>query len=243
MGLRAARLAATELARAFDRPDLNRLVGDGTRTNVEQDAEYLIINSLRKTYPDHQIGAGGRAAEFTWWIKAVDGSLNFTRNLPHFAVVVACLNGARTEHAIVIDPMRNEEFVASRGQGCRMSGRQLLRVSNQSKLDGALIAIPSAGSGRLNTLLREAGASTRSSGCVSLDLAWVAAGRLDGAVITEANAAAVAAGNLLTAESGGLAGDFRGGPVDPGAGAIVVGSRGIFRAALPVAAKTQSGAA
>tara|TARA_B100000676_G_scaffold307682_1_gene366699 strand:+ start:1904 stop:2638 length:735 start_codon:yes stop_codon:yes gene_type:complete len=236
MGLRAVRSAARELARAFDRPDLVEVIGDGTYTNAERDAEADIRNSLQHTYPDHGFGAGS-GAEFTWWIKAVEGSANFARNLPHFAVVVVCLQKGRPQHAVVVDPMRDEEFVGSRGGGCRMNGTQLLRVSGRAHLREAMVGLRTFRPG-LNAALEDADCQIRRSGSAALDLAYVAAGRLDAAVLAGANAAAVAAGSLLIAEAGGLVSNFEGGSADPASGAAVAGTRGVFRELLPLARKS-----
>ena len=236
MGLRAVRSAAREVARAFDRPDLLEIVGDGTYTNAERAAEADIRNSLEHTYPDHGIGQES-GAEHTWWIKAIDGSANFARSLPHFALVVVCLHNGRPQHAIIVDPMRNEEFVASRGAGCRMNGTRLLRVSGRGSLTDAMVGLRSFRPG-LTAALDDAQSDIRRTGSAALDLAYVAAGRLDAVVLAGANTAAVAAGSLLVAEAGGLVSDFEGGSADPASGSAVAGSRGVFRELLPLARKS-----
>ena len=236
MGLRAVRGAAREVARAFARPDLTELEGDSTFTNVERDAEREIRASLSQTYPEHGFGPEA-TAEFTWWIKAIDGSENFARNLPHFALVLVCMQKGQAQHAIIVDPMRNEEFVASRGSGCRMNGAQLMRVNKDARLRNAIIALCSFRPG-LTRALEEAGSDTRQTGSAALDLAYVASGRLDAAVLAGADASAVAAGSLLVAEAGGLVSDFDGGTANAAWGNAVAGARGVFRELLPLARKS-----
>ena len=236
MGLRAVRSAAREVARAFDRPDLTKIEGEGTFTNIERDAERDIRDSLSQTYPEHGFGPQA-TAEFTWWIKAIDGSANFVRNLPHFALVVVCIHKGQPQHAIVVDPMRNEEFVGSRGAGCRMNGSQLMRVGGRNHLKGSVVGLRTLRPG-LTSALDEAGSEIRHTGSAALDLAYVAAGRLDAVVIAGADSSAVAAGSLLVAESGGLVSDFDGGTADPASGNAVAGARGVFREVLPLARRS-----
>ena len=223
---------AAWLACVFDRQEVVEL----EEAIDERDAERDIRDSLAQTYPEHGFGPEA-TVDFTWWIKAIEGSANFAHTLPHFALVVVCMHKGQAQHAIVVDPLRNEEFVGSRGGGSRMNGSQLMRVGNRGQLHGALVGLRTFRPG-LTAALDEAGSEIRQSGSAALDLAYVAAGRLDAAVLAGADSSAVAAGSLLVAESGGLVSDFSGGTADPASGTAVAAARGVFRELLPLARKS-----
>ena len=133
------------------------------------------------------------------------------------------------------DPIREEEFVASRGQGATLNGRRI-RVSNLEQLDGAMIA--TGGRERhqfvdeetsvYRTLL-DLKAFTRQPGSAALELAYIAAGRLDGMWMRNLSPWDMAAGALLVTESGGLVGDFNGGANHMKSGNIVAGSPKCFK--------------
>ena len=244
IALRAARLAAKQILRGYDRPDL---VDIGTKghndfvTNIDREAEQIIIDTLYKKYPDHRITGeesgttGNINSDHEWVIDPLDGTANFTRQTPHFCVSIACLHKGRIEHGIVIDPVREEEFIASRGQGATLNGRRI-RVSILEQLDGAMIATGGRDRHRFaeeetsvyRTLL-EKKAFTRQSGSAALELAYVAAGRLDGMWMRNLSRWDMAAGALLVSEAGGLVGDFDGGANHLKNGNIVAGSPKCFK--------------
>ena len=160
MALRAARNAGQHIARAFDRPDLIKTSEKGHNdyvTNVDTEAESIIIQSLMKAYPDHKYsgeesGTQGNAdSEFEWIIDPIDGTANFVHNIPHFCVSIACLFRGKLEHGVILDPLRQEEFIASRGNGCQFNGRRV-RVRTTKDLDGAMI---STGGNGLNKVADE----------------------------------------------------------------------------------------
>ena len=103
-------------------------------TEIDQLAERDIIETIRRTHPDHGFLAeeSGRSGgdEFVWIIDPLDGTTNFLHGFPTFAVSIACEYRGRLEHAVVYDPMRQELFTASRGDGAQLEGRRI-RVSKQ----------------------------------------------------------------------------------------------------------------
>ena len=244
IALRAARLAARPILRGFDRPDLVDIDTKGHNdfvTNIDHESEHIIIETLREKYRDHRItgeesGTTGNAdSDYEWVIDPLDGTANFTRQIPHFCISIACLHKGRIEHGVVADPIREEEFVASRGQGATLNGRRI-RVSNLEQLDGAMIA--TGGRERhqfvdeetsvYRTLL-DLKAFTRQPGSAALELAYIAAGRLDGMWMRNLSPWDMAAGALLVTESGGLVGDFNGGANHMKSGNIVAGSPKCFK--------------
>ena len=242
IALHAARSAAKRILRGFDRPDLLKTSAKGGGdlvTNIDTEAEAIITEALRDKYPQHRItgeegGSQGPAdAEYEWLLDPLDGTRNFARQLPHFCISIGCLRRGRLEHGVVLDPIRDEEFVASRGQGATLNGKRI-RVSGREELAGATVAFCELGRRELELdlavikALTEAGAMTRQPGSAALDLAYVAAGRLD--ALWQAGLAPwdLAAGALLITEAGGLVGDFTGSP-DYTTGNLVAGTPHCFK--------------
>lgn len=252
MALRAARQAGQRIARAFDRPDTIK-VSEKARndfvTNIDREAEYVIVEALQAAFPKHAIrgeeGAdvGAADAEYEWFIDPIDGTYNFVRGIPHFCVSIGCVHKGRLEHGVILDPLRNEEFVASRGYGCQLNGRRV-RTSSLEVMDGACLST----GGRENAeiaepqsqiyleLLRQGG-KMRQPGSAALDLAYVAAGRLDGMWMRRLNRWDMAAGILMVTEAGGLVGDFDGGSQYLQSGNVVAASPKIFRTLAPLVKK------
>jgi myo-inositol-1(or 4)-monophosphatase len=198
IALRAARKAGDLIVRASD--DMDR-VGFRTKgaadyvTDIDIAAEKEILYHLNKAYPEHRFLceesglSGNEDSEYTWIIDPLDGTSNFMRGIPHYAVSIACLHRGKIEHAVVYDPVRREEFIASRGRGAQLNGHRI-RVSDRKELQEALVGtgIPFLGhcDQHLDWYTQSLAAVTsrsmgvRRAGAATLDLAYVAAGRLDG---------------------------------------------------------------
>ncbi|MBT8149457.1 MAG: inositol monophosphatase, partial [Gammaproteobacteria bacterium] len=149
IALRAARKAGDIIVRASERMDLVKVEEKEKNdfvSNVDRAAEAEIIAQLRKAWPGDNImceesgmleGSDGEAGA-TWYIDPLDGTTNFLRGIPHYAVSIGCVKNGRLEHAVVYDPVRQEEFTASRGRGAALNGRRI-RVSECKQFDGALL--------------------------------------------------------------------------------------------------------
>jgi myo-inositol-1(or 4)-monophosphatase len=252
IALRAARKAGESIVRASDELHRFEVKAKGVNnfvTEVDINAEREIIYHLQKAYPDHAIlgeesGLIGNAdAEYRWIIDPLDGTTNFIRGIPHYAVSIACMYRGKIEHAVVVDPVRHEEFTASRGRGAQLNGHRI-RVSDLASLDGALLGtgIPFKNHcddklepySRSIELLASQCAGIRRAGAAALDLAYVAAGRLD--AFWEIGLAQwdIAAGVLLVREAGGLAADIDGSDSYLDSGNIVCGNPKCFKAVLQV---------
>ncbi|KZX59404.1 inositol monophosphatase [Halioglobus sp. HI00S01] len=250
IALRAARKAGENIVRASDDLDRIDVVSKGTNdfvSEVDVNAEQEIRYHLKKAYPDHAIlgeegGLDGDAdAEYTWIIDPLDGTTNFARGIPHYAISIACLHKGKLEHAVVLNPVLREEFTASRGRGASLNGRRI-RVTKRNSLDGALLGtgIPFKGhcDDKLGAYAKSvevlAGqcAGIRRAGSAALDLAYVASGRFD--AFWEVGLAKwdIAAGALLVKEAGGLVGDFNGSENYLESGNIVAGNPKCFKAVL-----------
>ncbi len=252
MALRAARMASEIIVRAY--ADLDKLKIETKQRNdfvteVDKASEQTIIDALRKAYPDHgfygeesghQQGKG-EGKDYLWIIDPLDGTTNFIRGIPQFAVSIACQYRGRLEHAVIVDPVKGEEYCASRGHGATLNSKRI-RVSNRRSLEGALIGtgIPFIQPGiayldnylnMMRSLLGDT-AGIRRAGAAALDLAYVASGRLDAFWEIGLKEYDIAAGVLLIQEAGGLVSDFKGGPDFMGKGQIVCGTPRCFKETL-----------
>lgn len=250
IALRAARKAGEMIVRASD--DLERVNVRAKNANdfvseVDELAEQEIVKQLRRAYPEHAIlgeesgRQGPENADYLWVIDPLDGTTNFIRGIPHYGISIACIHQGRLEHAVVVDPVRREEFTASRGRGAQLNGHRI-RVSRLPGLDGALLGtgIPFKGHqdshlpAYTQSLSELAGqcAGIRRAGAASLDLAYVAAGRLDGFWELGLSIWDMAAGALLIREAGGLVSDLDGSENFLETGNIVCGNPKCFKAIL-----------
>ncbi len=252
IALRAARSAGELIIRSVERLDALAVSEKDARdyvSEVDRAAEQSIIAVLSKAYPTHGILAEesglregqGEGADYLWIIDPLDGTTNFLRGIPHYAVSIACKYRGRLEHAVIVDPVRQEEFTASRGRGAALNGRRL-RVSKRKSLEGALLGtgFPFRDS-QLDNLANYLGmfrslvgqtAGIRRAGAASLDLAYVAAGRFDAFWEFGLSEWDMAAGALLIQEAGGLVSDFSGGHEFLEKGQIVAGNTKCFKAVL-----------
>jgi myo-inositol-1(or 4)-monophosphatase len=208
-------------------------------TETDTAAEELIVARLRAAFPEHRILAeegGGddwRIPEPPiWLIDPLDGTNNFAHGFPHVGVSLALLEAGRPVVGVVHDPLREETFAATAGDGATLSG-QPIHVSNIDQLGNAFLATgfpydrrvaPDNNTERLDHFLRRC-MGVRRAGAAVLDLAYVACGRFDGFWEIGLNPWDVAAGVLLVREAGGRATDFQGNP-DWISGEFVVASNG-----------------
>lgn len=258
IALRAARSAGELMVRASERLDVieveNKDINDFV-TEVDRSSEQEVLKHLQKAYPDHgylceesgHTEGTGQGSDYLWIIDPLDGTTNYVNGIPHYAVSIACLFKGKIEHAVVYDPVRREEFTASRGQGAQLNGRRL-RVSNRRNLEGALLAtgIPfkSRCQQHIDSYLAslkvfcEQTSGIRRAGAASLDLAYLAAGRVDGFWEIGLSKWDIAAGILLITESGGLVSDFNGKFDYLESGNIVAASPKVFKNMLQVVQPT-----
>lgn len=252
IALRAARLAGEQIARAVERLDLIKSEQSSVAEFLKetcQQAEQTIVHTIQKAYPNHTLvgeftGEHAPLREgpaFTWNINPVDSILNFSNGLPVFAISIAGHHNNRIEHAVVLNPVAGEEFTASRGSGAHFNGKRL-RVSNRRVIEGALIGSGFFGRTSDKPYLTEylemfkninlAGGSIYNGGSPVLNLAYTAAGRLDGFYQTGLTQWEMEAGILLLQEAGGLVGDFSGGTAYRSSGNLVAGNPKMFKALL-----------
>jgi myo-inositol-1(or 4)-monophosphatase len=247
IAVRAARRAGETIVRSLTRLESIEIHSKGRNdfvSEVDRAAEREIIEIIHKHYPEHAILAeeSGRSGdnETVWIIDPLDGTTNFLHGFPTFAVSIALEQKGRLQHAVVYDPMRQEFFTASRGDGAQLEGKKI-RVSGQRTLEGALIGtgFPFRAGANIDEYLAmlkvvmSSAAGIRRPGAASLDLAYVAAGRIDGFWEFGLSPWDTAAGTLLIQEAGGRVGTATGAEYSLGAN-IVAGNPKVYQALLDV---------
>jgi myo-inositol-1(or 4)-monophosphatase len=246
IAVRAARKAGDIIARfsiKVDTLNISIKAENDFVSEVDHLAEEAIIQAIRKAYPDHSILAEESGAtsgnEYEWVIDPLDGTTNFLHGFPHYAVSIAMRHKGRLEIAVVYDPIKQEMFTAARGSGAHLNGKRI-RVTKRSNLKGALLGtgIPFRNLDILENYLQmlraliPGSAGVRRAGSAALDLAYVAAGRLDGFWEYNLNPWDIAAGILLIEEAGGVVCDFRGGFDYFQSGNVVAGNPKILKAII-----------
>ena len=255
IALQAARAAGVLIVRASDRLDRVKVETKGQHdyvTEVDRDAESIIIQHLRKAYPDHTIISEefgvqtGKDTDSVWIIDPLDGTTNFIRGIPHYAVSIGFRYKGRMEHAVVFDPIKREEFTASRGDGAFLNEKRI-RVSGRVSKAGALFATGIPFSKQpfdnidpyLSCMkdLANDSSGVRRLGAASLDLAYLAAGRYDAFWEMHLHPWDIAAGVLLVREAGGMISDFQGGDKYLDNGHIVASTPRLFKSTLSTVGK------
>ncbi|MBB6579642.1 myo-inositol-1(or 4)-monophosphatase [Comamonas odontotermitis] len=254
MAIKAARAAGAIINRAALDVEAVRVstkqVNDFV-TEVDQQAEQAIIETLLTAYPGHGILAeesgneyGNRNSDHIWIIDPLDGTTNFIHGFPVYCVSIALAVNGRIEQAVVYDPTRNDLFTATRGRGAFLNERRI-RVSKRTMLREALVStgFPYRPGDNLKQYMAMLGdvmqrtSGVRRPGAAALDLAYVAAGFSDAFFEAGLSIWDVAAGSLLVTEAGGLAGNFTGEADFLEQREILAGSPRIYGQLVPVLAK------
>ena len=225
---------------------LNQLV-----SYVDIESEKMLVEGLLKITPNaafitEEGTTDQKRTDQYWIIDPLDGTTNFVRGIPHVAISIACRIKGKLEHGVILEPFKREEFTASRGNGASLNGRRI-RVSGRTDEAGALYAtgIPfSAPSfNEMNNYLAcmhefaNNSAGIRRLGVASLDLAYVAAGRMDVFWEMSLKPWDIAAGVLIVREAGGMVSDFQGGEKFLDTGHILACTPKLFKPSLKVLSK------
>ena len=192
-------------------------------TASDKKVEKILINELQKARPSYSIlseetGQINNDKSFKWIIDPIDGTANFLHGIPHFAISIGLEHDDEIICGIVYDPIKDEMFVAEKGNGSYLNN-QRMRVSSRSKLKDCIVF---TGGPRLDSKNKELALEEykkfsskilipiRKLGSASLDMAYVAAGRCDGFWQRNLNYWDIAAGIILVKEAGGFVTDFEG---------------------------------
>jgi myo-inositol-1(or 4)-monophosphatase len=193
-------------------------------TEVDKRSEELIVEGLTTAFPDHDFLAEentypDRGASHKWIIDPLDGTTNFTHGFPWFAVSMALEVEGEIVLGVIYHTMMDEMFTACKGEGAWLNGSRI-SVSSRSPLRGSLLATGfpyDSATDRENNFahfvnFQMGGRGIRRAGAAALDLAYVAAGRLDGFWESKLKPWDVAAGQLLVTEAGGRVTGYEGEP-------------------------------
>ncbi len=194
-------------------------------SEVDRNSEHAIKSHILSAFPTHKIvgeeyGEHAGLENIKWVIDPLDGTTNFLRGIPHYAVSIAVLRDGVPEYAVVFDPVKDEMFCASHGGGALLNDVPI-GVSDLASSRGGLFAtgVPFSGDNLTNidrftstmvAILEQHTSGIRRLGSAALDLAYVAAGRYDGYWEANLKLWDIAAGVLLVTEAGGVVSDLRG---------------------------------
>jgi myo-inositol-1(or 4)-monophosphatase len=192
-------------------------------TEFDRRSETLILKAIHRAFPadgllSEESGSNGVQSERTWIVDPLDGTTNFTHEIPIFCVTIAFMDSAGLREGVVYDPLRRETYWAERGRGAYLDDRRL-RVSEVSELRQSLLVTGfpyDMATTRFNNLDHYGHFSilcqgVRRLGSAALDLAYLAAGRFEGYWDLQLSPWDVAAGALLIQEAGGRVTNVHGG--------------------------------
>ena len=212
-------------------------------TEVDRACEVAIVARLRRSFPTHDVVAEESApfltgSEYVWYVDPLDGTTNYAHNYPFFCTSIALTREGSVIASAVYDPVKNELFTAARGRGATCNGHPL-KVSSSNDLQRSvfLTGFPYdlrddvAHTLRLFERFVHHARALRRDGAAALDLAYLAAGRIDGYFEERLKPWDVLAGALLVEEAGGRMSRFDGSPIGISADEVV-GSNGALHGAM-----------
>ena len=248
IAIEAARAAGNTITRAMHRLDTIKVSEKSPNdfvTEVDQRVEKEIIAIIKKAYPAHGIlgeeGGEIKGNDYQWIIDPIDGTRNFIHGFPHFAISIAISHKNKILHGVIYDPVRQELFTATRGKGAYLNDHRI-RVSTRKHIKEALLGTGFAYRhstddpkplGLLHAIIPHCG-DIRRAGAATLDLAYIACGRLDGFWEFGLHIWDIAAGLLLVKEAGGMACDPLGGENHLKSGNIVAANPVLLRQLLKI---------
>src|SRR5437588_5713707 len=248
--IKAARKAARTLKRDFGEVEHLQVSLKGPAdfvTAADRRAEDILFEELNRARPGYSFlgEEGGRRAgtdaTHTWIVDPLDGTMNFLHGIPHFAISLALEREGTIVAGVIYNPVNDELFSAERGKGAFLND-QRLRVAARKRLAESVVACALPHPGRGDVLLtrnehaavQDKVAGLRRFGAAALDLAWVAAGRVDAYWERGLSPWDMAAGIVLVREAGGYVTDLDGGEAMLTSGGIVAGNDASHRELLRV---------
>ncbi|KZY74872.1 hypothetical protein A3742_26465 [Oleiphilus sp. HI0071] len=204
-----------------------------------------LMDALKKGYPKHYVAEIGEQVsdikEDLWLIQGFDNEQHLLRKIPQTVYSFIHKKNGKIHSAVIVNPFTGAEYVAVKGGGAIFNDRRC-RVSAQRQLEGSLFATDSLNQfaqesgdhvvSDLVTSMGQAGINARVSGCANLDLAQVASGQLDAALLTNVNTNDLEASLLLCAEAGALVGSLSNGFMKSGDKTLVVANPKLFKSTL-----------
>ena len=213
--VKAARAAGEMLSHEFQKPQrVNATTKHDIKLEIDVRAQELITDSLLGEFPQHALYGeegivGDQASDFQWVVDPLDGTVNFYYGIPHFCVSLALRCQAEIIVGVIYDPIRNELWTGQKGDTPKLNGR-VVRVSERADLAEAVVSVGlsktgvtiEAGLPLLQDMVHRA-RKCRLLGSASLDMAYVACGRLDAYIEQGISLWDVAAGWILVETAGG----------------------------------------
>ncbi|NTS32376.1 inositol monophosphatase [Phyllobacterium sp. BT25] len=244
--VQAAMKAGRSLARDFGEVQNLQVSLKGPGDYVSQAdkrAEEIVYAELRRARPDYSFlmeesgAVEGSDGQHRWLVDPLDGTTNFLHGIPIFGVSIALERQGQIVAGVIFNPAMDELYTAERGGGAFLNDRRL-RVAGRNKLVDSVIGtgVPHLGRGHhgnylveLRNIMGEV-SGVRRMGAAALDLAYVAAGRLDGFWESGLSPWDIGAGIILVREAGGFVTDFEGGQDVVESSSIVAGNEAIQKA-------------
>ena len=203
--IKAAEKASKSIIRDFGEVEKLQVSKKGPYdfvTKTDKHVEKILIEELSKIKKNYSFITEetgiikNNDKENIWIIDPIDGTTNFLHGIPHFAICIALQSREEIVSGLIFDPIKDEMFFAEKGNGAFFNNHRV-RVSKKNKLNDCLFATG-------GKILKEPDLPYRKSGCASLDMAYVAAGRYDGYFQYDLNLWDIAAGIILIKEAGGI---------------------------------------
>ena len=207
--IKAAEKASKSIIRDFGEVEKLQVSKKGPKdfvTKTDKYVEQILIEELSKTKKNYsflseEVGKiNNKDKKNIWIIDPIDGTTNFLHGIPHFAISIALQTDGEIVSGLIFDPIKDEMYYSEKNKGAFLNN-QRLRVSKKSSLDDCLFSSNHEG-------VKFSDFNMRYSGCASLDLAYVASGRLNGYFHNKINLWDVAAGALMVSEAGGIVNDL-----------------------------------
>ena len=208
--IKAAEKASKSIIRDFGEIEKLQVSKKGPRdivTKKDKHVEKVLIEELSKIKKNYSFLTEetgiikNKDKDNSWVIDPIDGTTNFLHGIPHFAISIALKSKNELLSGLIFDPIKDEMFFAEKDKGAFLNN-QRLRVSKKNSLEECLFSSNSEG-------VKFSNLNMRCSGSAALDLAYVAAGRLDGYFQNKINLWDVAAGLIMIKEAGGIVNDIR----------------------------------
>ena len=207
--IKAAEKASKSVIRDFGEVEKLQVSKKGPNdfvTKTDKHVEKILIEELSKTKKNFSFiteetgNIKNKDKENIWIIDPIDGTTNFLHGIPHFAICIAHQSNGEILSGLIFDPIKDEMFFAEKDKGAFLNN-QRLRVSKKNSLENCLFSSNHEG-------VKFSNLNMRYGGCAALDLAYVAAGRLDGFFHNKINLWVIAAGEILVKEAGGIVNDI-----------------------------------
>ena len=219
-------------------------------SNADKSVEDQLRSALQLSFPDDAIlgeehGSVQGDSGFTWVIDPIDGTTNFVNGTPGWCVVLACVHENQCMCSVIVDPVSNETFTASRGGGATVNGRTM-RINPATELNQGTLGVghsprvPARQTLEMLNLLMSREGLFRRSGSGALDLVYVAAGRLVGFVEVHMNAWDCLAALLMIEEAGGIVEPFDMPTMLAQGGKVVTACPGVYEEVLAMSHKAFS---